>query len=104
MTDAERRLWSALRDRRFDDYKFRRQFPIGNYIADFVCLEHRLIVEADGSQHDESVRDAGRDLWLEQQGFRVLRLWNREILLNLDGALLSILAALPRGEKGKVEK
>ena len=94
MTDAERKLWLALRGRQFENYKFRRQVPVGKYIADFMCFEHRLIVEVDGSQHDESIRDAVRDLWLESQGFRVLRLWNREVLLNLDGALLSILAAL----------
>ena len=94
MTDAERRLWSALRGRRFDGYKFRRQVPLGRYVADFVCFEHRLIVEVDGSQHNDSIRDAVRDLWLESQGFRVLRLWNRDVLLNLDGAMLSILAAL----------
>jgi very-short-patch-repair endonuclease len=94
MTDAERRLWSALRAKRFEKFKFRRQVPVGRYIADFLCFEHRLVVEVDGSQHDESIRDAVRDLWLESQGFRILRLWNRDVLLNLDGALLSILDAL----------
>ena len=90
-------MWSALRGRKFDDYKFRRQVPIGKYIVDFLCYEHRLIVEVDGSQHDECKSDAVRDEWLKQQGFRILRLWNRELLLDLDGALLSILAAL-KGE------
>jgi very-short-patch-repair endonuclease len=94
MTDAERRLWSALRGRRFDHYKFRRQVPAGRYVADFMCYEHRLIVEVDGSQHDGSARDAVRDAWLASQGFRLLRLWNRDVLLDTDGALLSILAAL----------
>ena len=94
MTDAERRLWAVLRGRRFDDYKFRRQVAVGRYVADFICYEHRLIVEVDGSQHDESARDKTRDAWLASQGFRMLRLWNRDVLLDTDGALLSILAAL----------
>ena len=94
MTDAERRLWSALRAKRFESFKFRRQVPVGKYVADFLCFEHRLIVEVDGSQHFDSVRDAIRDRWLDEQGFGILRLWNREVLLDLDGALLSILAAL----------
>ncbi len=94
MTDAERRLWSVLRGRRFDDYKFRRQVTVGKYVADFMCYEQRLIVEVDGSQHDERARDKVRDAWLASQGFRVLRLWNRDVLLDTDGALLSILAAL----------
>jgi very-short-patch-repair endonuclease len=59
-TDAERRLWSALRDRRLAGYRFRRQYPIGRYIADFACTRHRLIVEADGGQHDESETDRRR--------------------------------------------
>ena len=94
MTDAETRLWHELRAKRFEDYKFKRQVPIGKYIADFACLTHKLIVEVDGSQHEDSDRDVIRDQWLGTQGFRVLRLWNRELLLDLDGALLSILAAL----------
>ncbi len=94
MTDAETRLWHELRAKRFEDYKFKRQVPIGRYIADFACLTHKLIVEVDGSQHEGSEHDVIRDQWLAGQGFRVLRLWNRELLLDLDGALLSILAAL----------
>jgi len=94
MTDAETRLWHELRAKRFENYKFKRQVPIGKYIADFACLTHKLIVEVDGSQHEDSKTDVTRDLWLKSQGFRVLRLWNRELLLDTDGALLSILAAL----------
>ena len=97
MTDAETRLWHELRAKRFEDYKFKRQVPIGKYIADFACFIHKLIVEVDGSQHEDSERDVIRDQWLASQGFRVLRLWNRELLLDLDGALLSILAALKEG-------
>ena len=79
-TEAENALWHILRDRRFAGYKFRRQAPIGDYIADFICLPARLIVEADGSQHAESLRDVKRDAWLSAQGFRIRRFWNAEIL------------------------
>jgi very-short-patch-repair endonuclease len=71
----ERRLWALLRDRRLEGLKFRRQMVIGPYVADFVCLSHRLIVEADGPFHDP-VRDAERDAWLAGQNFRVLRFPN----------------------------
>jgi very-short-patch-repair endonuclease len=94
MTDAETRLWHEFRAKRFDDYKFKRQVPIGKYVADFACLTHKLIVEVDGSQHEGSKTDVTRDRWFTAQGFRVLRLWNRELLLDTNGALLSILAAL----------
>jgi very-short-patch-repair endonuclease len=94
MTDVEKKLWFALRDRRFEQYKFRRQVPIGKYIVDFVCLERRLIVELDGSQHEGSLHDAKRDAWLRAQNFRVLRFWNVDINQALDGTLLAILEAL----------
>ena len=94
MTEAERKLWQELRAKRFENYKFRRQMVIGPYIADFVCLSHRLIVEVDGSQHDASAHDAKRDAYLRSQGFRVLRLWNIGVLQDMDGALLTILDAL----------
>ncbi len=79
-TEAERRLWQMLRDRRFSAFKFRRQVPVGPFIADFLCFETRLIVEADGGQHCESAADARRTVWLESQNFRVQRFWNHEIL------------------------
>jgi very-short-patch-repair endonuclease len=79
-TEAERKLWLLLRDRRFVNFKFRRQVPIGPYIADFVCYSARLIVEADGSQHAESQRDMIRDAELARRGFYLLRLWNNDIL------------------------
>ena len=94
MTDAETRLWHELRAKRFERYKFKWQVPIGRYIADFVCFDLKLIVEIDGSQHEGSATDVVRDHWLSAQGFRVLRLWNREVLLDTNGAMLSILAAL----------
>jgi very-short-patch-repair endonuclease len=94
MTDAETKHWQELRAKRFEHYKFKRQQPIGKYIVDFVCLSRRLIVEVDGSQHEGSHSDVVRDAWLTAQGFRILRLWNSELLSNTDGALLSVLAAL----------
>jgi very-short-patch-repair endonuclease len=94
MTDAETKLWQELRAKRFENYKFKRQQPIGKYIADFVCLEHRLIIEVDGSQHEGSTDDEVRDAWLRTQNFRILRLWNIGVLKEMDGALLTILAAL----------
>ncbi len=74
----ERALWKMLRDRRLNSMKFRRQVPIGRYVVDFLCLRHRLIVEADGPFHNE-LEDAERDAWLKSQGFRVLRFANKEI-------------------------
>jgi very-short-patch-repair endonuclease len=99
MTDAETKLWQELRAKRFEHYKFKRQQPIGKYIVDFVCLSRRLIVEIDGSQHEGSHSDVVRDAWLTAQGFRILRLWNSELLSNTDGALLSVLAALQESKQ-----
>lgn len=91
MTDAERKLWRGLRLRQMHDHKFRRQFPLGHYIVDFVCLESRLIVEVDGGQHaDEKYGDAQRDAWLMAQNFRVLRYWNNQVLNELDAVLADI--------------
>jgi very-short-patch-repair endonuclease len=92
MTEAEDRLWRELRSRRLDRIKFRRQVPIGPYIADFACLDVRLIVEIDGSQHAESHRDAVRDTELKRRGFRVLRFWNDEVLKDINGVCDTIIA------------
>ncbi|EGV19869.1 endonuclease domain-containing protein [Thiocapsa marina] len=93
MTDAEQLLWRHLRARRLNGQKFRRQQPIGPYIVDCVHFGARLIVEADGGQHNGSDRDSVRDAWLEQQGFKVMRFWNNDILRNPEGVLSSILEA-----------
>jgi very-short-patch-repair endonuclease len=84
MTDAERKLWSALRQGN-SGFKFRRQEPIGPYVADFVCFEKKLVVEVDGGQHMDSPQDRVRDGWLQSRGFTVLRFWNREVLRNRRG-------------------
>jgi very-short-patch-repair endonuclease len=94
LTDAERKLWFALKDRRFAAFKFRRQVPVGPYIADFLCFESRLVVEVDGGQHAESVRDLERDDWFTRNEFRVVRFWNNDVLQNLEGVLTSLAAEL----------
>src|SRR5687768_9577184 len=94
MTNAERRIWYRLRAHRFSRASFRRQFPIGAYVVDFVCLDSRLIVEIDGGQHSESKRDAVRDTWLRSQGFAVLRFWNNNVLSNTEGVLERIAEAM----------
>jgi very-short-patch-repair endonuclease len=95
-TDAEKALWRLLRNRSLGDAKFRRQCPIGRYVADFACLERRLVVEADGGQHAASEADAARTSRLKSRGFSVLRLWNRDILENPEGVAAAILKALAR--------
>jgi very-short-patch-repair endonuclease len=93
LTDAERKLWCALRDRRLQTVKFRRQAPVGPYIADFLCVQRKLVVEADGSQHGENARDNVRDAWFASNGYRVLRFWNHEILTGQENVLATIAAA-----------
>jgi 2-isopropylmalate synthase len=103
MTDAERRLWSLLRDRRLEGCKFRRQRPLGPFIADFVSIEHRLVIEADGGQHNGNDRDARRTTWLEKRGWRVLRFWNNDILENPEGvrdAILNVLQEISSAASG----
>lgn len=90
-TGAERLLWSHLRNRQIGDFKFRRQATIGPYIADFLCAELSLIVEADGGQHSENT-DRARTAFLKARGYTVLRFWNDDILRNTNGVLTLILA------------
>lgn len=95
MTDAERKLWRSLRSKQVGGFRFRRQHVLGAYIVDFVCLEARLIIEVDGGQHAERKEyDQQRTVWLEQQGFQVLRFWNNEILQNVEAVLIVIGQAL----------
>ena len=94
MTEAESKLWRLLRSRRLAHVKFRRQVPLGPWIADFVTFEHKVIVEADGSQHAESERDKARDLDLAARGFRILRFWNNDILARPEAVLEQILDAI----------
>jgi very-short-patch-repair endonuclease len=76
--------------------KFVRQEPVGPYIVDLVCREHRLIIEVDGGQHGESSRDAIRDRWLRNHGYRVLRFWNTDVIANAGGVLEAIVDYLQK--------
>ena len=93
-TDAEAKMWALLRSRRLADFKFRRQVPVGRYIADFLCPAKKLIVELDGSQHAESATDAERDSWLGEQGFCVLRIWNFDLFERPDSVCEAIWTAV----------
>jgi very-short-patch-repair endonuclease len=88
-TDAEKLLWSHLRNRQVEGAKFRRQVPVGRYIADFLCVDAMLIVEADGGQHSEEA-DTLRTAALEAAGYKVIRFWNNDILSNTQGVLESV--------------
>jgi len=89
MTDAEQKLWRALRSRA-SGAKFRRQVPLGPFVVDFVCFEAKLIVELDGGQHADNPRDTRRDRYFSDQGYRVLRFWNNDVLKNMEGVLTRI--------------
>jgi very-short-patch-repair endonuclease len=93
-TDAEARLWNALRGRRLGGWKWKRQVPWGPFFLDFLCVEAGLVVELDGGQHSEQADyDARRTTYLERSALRVLRFWNTAVLTNRDGVCLTILAA-----------
>ena len=95
MTDAERMLWHALRGKQLEVRRFRRQHPIGPYIADFACLDKKLVIELDGDQHQDRIAyDARRTVFLHMQDWQVLRFWNNDVLNNLDGVLAKIVDAL----------
>ena len=89
-TDAETVLWNRIRNRQIDGHKFVRQQPIDGYICDFVCRDKLLIIEVDGGQHSESAADGIRDRRLNEEGYRVLRFWNNDVLGNLEGVLIRI--------------
>ena len=94
LTDAERALWHILR-RQSSGFRFRRQAPIGPYIVDFVCFEKRLVIEVDGGQHAQLVDyDAARTAWLENEGFKVIRFWNNQVLEEMDAVRDAVWMAL----------
>jgi len=94
-TNTERLLWKYLRAKQMNGCKFRRQEPIGSYIVDFVCHKKRLVIEVDGGQHNiEREKDNERDKWLKEQGYKVLRFWNNEVLANTAGVLEVIMDCL----------
>jgi very-short-patch-repair endonuclease len=96
-TNAEKSLWMRLRNKQLEGVKFRRQQPIGSYIVDFASFERKLIVEIDGGQHNEEKireRDEERTTRLKERGYQIIRFWNNEVLMNLEGVLESIREAL----------
>ena len=95
MTESEKALWRMLSSGQMNGLKFRRQVPIGNYIADFVCHQARLVVEVDGGQHDRgSDKEESRTNFLKSQGYTVLRFWNDEVLANPEGVYATIVEGL----------
>ena len=98
-TEAEQAFWNQVRDKRLGGHRFRRQVPIGPYIADFVCPSARLVIELDGGQHQQqAAADERRTQWLESEGYRVMRLWNNDVFENMPGVLEAVIAkveALP---------
>jgi len=88
LTNTERLLWKYVRAKQLEGLKVRRQEPIGRYIADFVCHEKRIVIEVDGGQHSTNKdRDRERDNWFKNQGYKVLRFWDNEVLTNITGVL-----------------
>ena len=87
-TEAEKKLWKVLRNKQLEGLKFRRQFPFGRYVADFVCNEKKLVVEVDGGQHaNQGLEDKKRTKFFEEEGYQVLRFWNNEVLVNIEGVM-----------------
>ena len=105
-TPHERALWRALKELPIDGTHFRRQAPIGPFVVDFFCPAKHLIIELDGGHHNDeetAKRDRERQLWLEQQGYRVVRFWNSEITENLIAVLERVYVELYGSREGKVE-
>ena len=103
-TEPERRLWNALRNSQLDGLIFRRQYGRGDYIVDFVCLSAKLVVEIDGDSHGSDraqTYDRRRTAWLEDQGYRVIRFWNTDVMQNLEGVLGEIRARLDEPSPGE---
>ena len=96
LTPAELTLWTRLRGRRLGGFKFARQEPVYRYYVDFVCRERRLIIELDGGQHAENPEDRHRDRTLCALGYRVIRIWNNDVIENLDGVLQMLLSELEK--------
>ncbi len=101
MTPQERKLWYIIRNRQFYGYRFRRQFPIGQYIVDFICREKKIIIEIDGGQHNEIkniLYDNKRTEYLISEGYKVLRFWNNDIDKNIDGVYEKLKEVFEIGE------
>jgi very-short-patch-repair endonuclease len=97
-TRAEWILWQKIRRRQLAGFRFQRQVPIGKFIADFMCYEAKLIIELDGGQHaddDAKAYDANRTAWLQEQGYKVLRFWNNQVLNQIESVIETILQEIP---------
>ena len=100
MTPAETKMWRILRGKRFQDLKFKRQVLIGNYIVDFLCEDKKIIIEIDGGQHNEELNiqsDKNRTHYLENNGYKVLRFWNDDVMKNIDGVMEVIFREVKEG-------
>jgi len=94
-SDAELKLWRAIRSSQIEGAKFRRQYPVGNYIVDFICFEAKLVIEVDGGHHAQLIdSDAIRTAFLESKGLSVLRFTNLDVLNNLEGVVFKIIEYL----------
>ena len=94
-TEAERKLWQHISGRKLGGTRFNRQFPIGQFICDFVSREKRIVIELDGGQHSQAIAyDERRTRFLNAQGYRVIRFWNSEVLDNIEGVLTRIMQVL----------
>ncbi|HEX7656969.1 MAG TPA: endonuclease domain-containing protein [Sphingomonas sp.] len=104
MSEPEKRLWQAIRNRKVADAKFRKQTWLGPFLVDFFCAEARLVIEVDGDTHaHQQDYDARRTAWIEREGFRVIRFSNDDVMRNLDGVVSAIEQALtlPPGSAGR---
>ena len=100
MTDAERLLWRHLRNRELGGWKFKRQYPMGPYIVDFICVDRNVVIEVDGGQHAENEdSDLQRSIFLNKMGYRVFRFWNNQVLQETEAVLEGIFAILANGKQ-----
>ena len=100
LTDAERLLWRHLRNREMGGWKFKRQYPVGPYIVDFICVDKNVVIEVDGAQHAENEdSDLHRSAFLNKMGYRVFRLWNNQVLQETEAVLEAIFAILAGGKQ-----
>jgi len=98
LTPAERKLWALIRNDQLG-VNFRRQHAIGKFIPDFVCIEKKLIIELDGSQHlEQEQHDKERTQYLESQGYKVIRFWNNDVMNDIEGVILAAMNALEKQE------
>ena len=100
MTDAERLLWRHLRNRELGGWKFRRQYPVGSFIVDFICVEKNVVIEVDGGQHAENEEiDLQRSAYLNKMGYQVVRFWNNQVLQETEAVLEVVFAILANGKQ-----